>query len=164
MTDAGGLTDTKSVLLDPQTVALNFASTPSGLQLVVGSSSTPTPFSRTVIRGSKNSVSAVTPQALGYTNYKFVSWSDGGDQSHTITGNAVATYTATYEVTTDPIPPSPSPPSSPQNGGGDGGGGGCTLDRMGTGDAMLPALFLVVLGLLFLRRKRLGNKADRTSV
>ena len=44
VTDAGGLKDTKSVLLDPQTVALNFASTPSGLELVVGSSSAPTPF------------------------------------------------------------------------------------------------------------------------
>ena len=157
VTDAGGQTATKSVLLDPQTVVLNFASTPSGLQLVVGSSSAPTPFPRTVIRGSKNSVSAGTPQALGGTNYRFVSWSDGGNQSHTITGTAAATYTATYEVTTDPIPSPPLP-------SGDGGGGGCTLDRTGTGDAMLPALFLVVLGLLLMRIKRRANKADRTSV
>ena len=147
VTDAAGLTDTKSVLLYPQTVALNFSSTPSGLELVVGSSSAPAPFTRTVIRESKNSVSAGTPQALGGTNYKFVSWSDGGNQSHTITGTAAATYTATYEVTTDPIP-SPPPPIV------DGGGGGCTLDRTGTGDAMLPALFLVVLGLVLMRIKR----------
>ena len=156
VTDAGGLTDTKSLRLDPQTVTLNFESTPSGVQLVVGSSSSPTPFTRTVIRGSVNSVSAVTPQALGGTNYKFVSWSDGGNQSHTITGTQPLTYTAIYEVTTDPIP-SPPPPS------GDGGGGGCTLDRTGTGDAMLPALFLVVLGLLLMRIKRRANKAERTS-
>jgi hypothetical protein len=163
VTDAGGLTDTKSVLLNPQTVALNFASTPSGLQLVVGSSSgTPTPFVRTVIRGSKNSVSAVTPQALGNTNYKFVSWSDGGAQSHTITGNAAATYAATYEVTTDPISPPPSPSTSPQNGGGDGGGGGCTLGKTGTGDAMLPASLLIVIGLLLWRIMRRTDKADRT--
>ena len=162
VTDAGGLTATKSVLLNPETVALNFASTPSGLQLVVGSSSAPTPFPKTVIRGSKNSVSAVTPQALGGTNYKFVSWSDGGDQSHTITGNAAATYTATYEVTTDPIPPPPSPPASPQNGGGDGGGGGCTLGRTGTGDAMLPASLLIVIGLLLWRIMRRTDKVDRT--
>jgi glucose/arabinose dehydrogenase len=147
VTDARGLTGTTSVSLDPQTVTLNFASNPlSGLQLVVGSSSTPTPFTIKVILGSVNSVSAVTPQALGNTNYKFVSWSDGGSQSHNITGNAAATYTATYEVTTDPIPPPPTPPSS--------GGGGCTLDRTGTGDAMLPALFLVVLGLLLMRITR----------
>ena len=156
VTDAGGLTDTKSVLLNPQTVALNFKSNPPGLELAVGSSSPPTPFTRTVILGSANSVSAGTPQALGGTNYKFVSWSDGGAQSHTITGAASATYTATYEVTTDPIPSPPSPSS-------DGGGGGCTLDRTGTGDAMLAALFLVVLGLSVMKITRRANKSDRTS-
>lgn len=160
VTDAEGLTDTKSILLYPRTVALNFESTPSDLQLAVGSSSSPTPFMRTVILGSRNSVSAVTPQALGSTNYKFVSWSDGGNQSQTIIGTAAATYTATYEVatyevTTNPIP-SPPPPS------GGGGGGGCTLNRTGTGDATLPAMFLIVLGLLSMRIKRRVNKADRT--
>jgi glucose/arabinose dehydrogenase len=161
VTDAGGLTATKSVLVNPQTVALNFASLPSGLELVVGNSSTPTPFTRTVIQGSKNSVSAVTPQALGATNYAFVSWSDGGNQSHTITGAAAATYTATYKVTTDPIPPPPSSPP-PQSGSSDGGGGGCTLDKTGTGDALLPMLFLLVIGLLLWRIPRKTDKADRT--
>ena len=156
VTDTRGLTDTQSVLLYPQTVVLNFASTPSGLQLAVGSSSSLTPFPRTVILGSANSVSAITPQALGGTNYKFVSWADGGAQSRTITANAAATYTATYEVTTDPIPSPPPPPS------GGGGGGGCTLDRTGTGDATLPALFLIVLGLLLLRKRRRVNESDRT--
>ncbi|MDF0674989.1 MAG: PQQ-dependent sugar dehydrogenase [Nitrospira sp.] len=160
VTDAGGLTDTKSVLLYPRTVALNFESTPSGLQLTVGSSSSLTPFTRTVILGSTNSVSAVTPQAMGGTNYEFVSWSDGGNQSHNIVGTAAATYIATYEVATEPIPsPTPSPTPS-----GDVGGGGCTLNRSGTGDALLPLLFLIVLGLFFLRIKRRVNKADRTSV
>ncbi len=153
--DAGGLTDTKSILLYPRTVALNFESAPSGLELAVGSSSSPTPFTRTVILRSQNSVSAVTPQALGGTNYKFASWSDGGNQSHTIIGTAATTYTATYEVATEPIP-SPTPSS-------DGGGGGCTLTRSGTGDALLPLLFLVVLGLLLMRiKRRVNKKADRT--
>ncbi|MDX6666640.1 MAG: hypothetical protein QOK04_20, partial [Solirubrobacteraceae bacterium] len=38
-TDSSGLKDTKTVRLDPQTVALSFASQPSGMQVVVGSSS-----------------------------------------------------------------------------------------------------------------------------
>ena len=84
---------------------LNFASTPSGLELVVGSSSAPTPFTRTVILGSRNSVSAATPQPLGGTTYYFTSWSDGGNQSHLITGAASATYTATYSLTADTTPP-----------------------------------------------------------
>ena len=96
-TDSGGLTDTKSVRLDPKTVALTFQSEPAGLQLTVGSSSETTPFSRTVIAGSKNSVSALSPQTLGGINYAFASWSDGGAQSHDIVApDTAATYTATY--------------------------------------------------------------------
>ncbi|MGH7427645.1 MAG: LamG-like jellyroll fold domain-containing protein, partial [Candidatus Methylomirabilaceae bacterium] len=95
-TDSGGRTDTKSVLLDPKTVVLSFQSSPSGLQLVVGSSSSATPFSRTVILGSNNSISATSPQSLGGTTYLFVSWSDGGAQTHNITAAATASYSATY--------------------------------------------------------------------
>ena len=151
VTDAEGLTDTKSVILNPQTVALSFNSTPSGLQLVVGDTQSPTPFTTNVILGSVQSLSAVTPQALGSSNYKFVSWSDGGDQSHPITADAAKTYTATYAVTTDPIPPpTPSDNSS---------GGGCTLNQSGTGDALLPLLFLTVVALLLLRGKRRVNRS-----
>ena len=105
VTDAEGLRDTKSVLLDPQTVVLNFESAPSGLELAVGSSSALSPFTRTVILGSANSVSAVTPQPLGGIPYYFASWSDGGNQSHLIPGSASATYTATYSLTADATPP-----------------------------------------------------------
>ena len=104
-TDARGLTGTTSVFLNPQTVDLNFASNPSGLQLVVGSSSSLTPFTSTVILGSVNSVSAVTPQLLGGITQYFTSWSDGGNQSHNIIGNAAATYTAIYSLTPDTLPP-----------------------------------------------------------
>jgi PKD repeat protein len=97
-TDLGGLTDTKSVRLDPKTVDLSFKSDPAGLQLTVGSASGTTPFSRTVIVGSKNSISAPSPQTLGGTTYGFDSWSDGGAQSHDIVAPAGAvTYTATYK-------------------------------------------------------------------
>jgi fibronectin type 3 domain-containing protein len=110
VTDAGGLTGTKSIFLDPQTVTLNFESTPSGLQLVVGSSSSLTPFTRTVILGSMNSVSAVTPQPLGTATYYFASWSDGGNQSHLIVGTASVTYAATYSLT---VPTDITPPPAP---------------------------------------------------
>ena len=77
-TDAHGASDAKTVRLDPRTVNLTFASQPSGLQLSVGSASSATPFTRTVIVGSVNTVSAPSPQALGGTSYQFASWSDGG--------------------------------------------------------------------------------------
>jgi hypothetical protein len=99
VTDAGGLTDTKILRLDPRTVVLSFASAPTGLQLTVGGTNSVTPFARTVIEGSTNSVSAPTPQTLAATQYQWQSWSDGGAQSHTIVANAPATYTATYGST-----------------------------------------------------------------
>jgi hypothetical protein len=56
------------------------------------------PFTRTVIVGSTNSISATTPQSLGGTNYAFSSWSDGGAQTHNIVAPTTAPppYTATY--------------------------------------------------------------------
>jgi glucose/arabinose dehydrogenase len=96
-TDSGGLTDTKSVRLDPRTVALTFQSGPPGLNLVVGSSGASAPFTRTVIVGSTNSISAPSPQTLGGTTYRFSSWSDGGAQTHNVVAPGTATaYTAAF--------------------------------------------------------------------
>ncbi len=95
-TDAQGASGTTFVRLDPQTVLLSFQTSPSGLQLTSGSSSGTTPFTREVIRGSANTLSAASPQTLNGTTYAFSAWSDGGAQTHTITANAPATYTATY--------------------------------------------------------------------
>jgi PKD repeat protein len=95
-TDAAGLTASTSIRLDPQTTVLTFQSNPPGLQLAVGSTSESTPFSRTVILGSNNSISAVTPQTLSGATYMFQSWSDGGAQSHNIIADGPATLTAAY--------------------------------------------------------------------
>ena len=96
-TDAGGLTNTASLRLDPQTVDLSFQSTPTGLTLAVGSTSQLTPFTRTAILGSTLSISAPSPQASGGTTYEFVGWSDGGAQTHNIVANAAESYVATYQ-------------------------------------------------------------------
>ena len=99
-TDSGGLTSTTSVRLDPKTVVLTFKTNPGGLvlsDLVVNEAPRTTPFSVTVVVGSANSVSAPSPQQFNKSTYNFVSWSDGGPQSHTITAPAVnTTYTAIY--------------------------------------------------------------------
>ena len=95
--DSHGLTHTASVLLQPQTTNLTFQTTPPGLQLEVGTSTSTTPFTRTVIVGSLNSVEAVTPQGSFPNVWDFASWSDGGAQTHTITAPAApTTYTAAY--------------------------------------------------------------------
>jgi glucose/arabinose dehydrogenase len=97
--DSGGLTDTKSVRLDPRTVALTFQTTPGGLKLTVNGTQGTATFNRTVIVGSTNTISAPTPQTKGSKSYSFVSWSDGGAATHTITAPATAaTYTARFRA------------------------------------------------------------------
>jgi glucose/arabinose dehydrogenase/PKD repeat protein len=96
-TDSGGLTDTKTIRLDPRTVTLTFSSTPGGLRLAVNGTAGTASFTRTVIVGSKNTVSAITPQNKGKKTYVFSSWSDGGAQTHSIIAPATnATYTARF--------------------------------------------------------------------
>jgi hypothetical protein len=97
-TDSGGLSETVSTLLHPQTVELAFAAEPSGLSVTVGSASQATPFSRTVILGSTVSMSANSPQAFGGQTYEFVRWSDGGTQTHSVVADQPSTYTATFAL------------------------------------------------------------------
>lgn len=95
--DSLGSTASTTVRLDPRTVVLSFATAPAGLALAVNQSSSTTPFTRTVIVGSSNSVSAPSPQTLNGATYLFQSWSDGLGQSHQIIAPATnATYTAQF--------------------------------------------------------------------
>jgi glucose/arabinose dehydrogenase len=97
-TDSGGLKDIKTVRLDPRTVILSFQTTPGGLKLAVNGTSSTSSFTRTVIVGSTNTISAVSPQPKAGKTYQFVSWSDGGAQTHTITAPSTArTYTARFK-------------------------------------------------------------------
>ncbi len=104
VTDSGGLSDTATLRLDPRTVDLTFRTDPVGLSLLVGQESTVTPFTRTVIVGSRNSIAAPSPQSLNGSSQGFASWSDGGTRTHEIVAPATATtYTATFK-------PEPAPP------------------------------------------------------
>ena len=95
-TDASGLRATKSVVLLPRTTTVTLQSQPAGLRLGLNGATAATPFSRTVIEGSRNTLSAPSPQNL-QGRWKWASWSDGGAQTHDVTApSGTATYTATY--------------------------------------------------------------------
>ena len=96
-TDSGGLTDTESIRLDPRTVALTLNTSPGGFSLALNGTLAPTPFTRTVIQGSRNTISAPSPQTKAKKNWSFTGWSDRGAATHDITANSTATYTATYK-------------------------------------------------------------------
>jgi hypothetical protein len=50
-----------------------------------------------VIQGSKNSISAPSPQTKAKKLWKFQSWSDGGTQAHDVTADNSASYVATFK-------------------------------------------------------------------
>jgi glucose/arabinose dehydrogenase len=95
-TDSGGLTDTRTVRLDPKTVVLSFSSSPTGLTLTLNGTNATTPFNKTVIQDSVNGLAAPTPQTLASSTYDFSSWSDGGARVHSITATANRSLSATY--------------------------------------------------------------------
>jgi len=101
-TDGGGLVDVTSVALQPQVVVLSFQTEPPGLTLGVNEIALPTPFSKTVIVGSANSVSAPSPQDAGGSLYGYRSWSDGGLATHVVTATGAPTIlVATYRPLAD---------------------------------------------------------------
>ena len=85
--------------LDPKTVALTFKSVPGAMTLAANQATGKTTFTRTVIVGSSNSVSAVSPQPYNGASWTFKSWSDGKAATHDIVAPATpATYTATFQT------------------------------------------------------------------
>jgi glucose/arabinose dehydrogenase len=99
-TDSNGNATSQTVRLNPRTVQLTFTSSPSGARLVVNSVEQVAPFTRTVIVGSNNSISAPSPQNLTLgLRFRFSRWSDGGAQTHNIVAPATATtYRATFQL------------------------------------------------------------------
>ena len=99
-TDSLGRQASTTLRLDPRTVDLTFQTVPTGLSLAVGTQpEQAAPFTRRVIVGSSQGLSAASPQTLSGTTYVFGSWSDGGAATHPITAPATAaTYTATYTL------------------------------------------------------------------
>jgi PKD repeat protein len=104
-TDRGGLQHSVTQRLDPQTVAFTLNTNPSGLLLGFASGTLRTPATRTVIVGSRTTLSAPSPQTLNGTTYTFASWSDGGANVHTVTaGTTAASYTATFMAAPATLP------------------------------------------------------------
>lgn len=98
-TDSDGASASTSVLVQPRTAQVTLATSPAGLQVVLGGSQGAAPFGATLVEGSTVGIGAPSPQG----GLAFQSWSDGGAQQHTVTvGSTNVTYTATFA---DPTPP-----------------------------------------------------------
>jgi glucose/arabinose dehydrogenase len=95
-TDSGGLSASRTVRLDPSTISITLDTNWNGLKLLLNGVSEPSPFTRTVIQGSTNSISAPTPQTLNGRTYDYRKWSDGGARTHNISPTQSQTFKATY--------------------------------------------------------------------
>lgn len=102
-TDAAGATATAVRRIDPRTVDMTFRTDPPGLSLVVGPDGDgPAPIAQSWVVNSQVQAAAPPSQVVDGTEYRFVSWSDGGAATHVITAPSLdTTYTATYEI----VPP-----------------------------------------------------------
>ena len=114
VTDSGGLTDSRTIRLDPKTVDLGFASSPTGAGLTIGEVATVAPDTETFIQGAPVTVTAAATTGSGATVAAFSTWSDGGARSHTITPQATpTTYTATYTRPTASLVANPTSGTAP---------------------------------------------------
>ena len=100
-TDTQGLSNTTTVAVHPETVALVFQTTPPGLQIAAGTATGVSPLSLTAIRNSAIAVDPLAPQGAFPNVWEFSAWSDGGAEQHTITASSAGTYTATYTTHAD---------------------------------------------------------------
>jgi glucose/arabinose dehydrogenase len=112
-TDAGGSSASTAVDLHPRTVDLTLASSAPGLDLTLNGTAAEAPYSRTVIQGSANTISAPSPQTLAGLSYVWESWSDGGGRAHNVTADSSATYTATFAPFAPPLGGEPLLPGPP---------------------------------------------------
>jgi hypothetical protein len=98
--DSDGRQSSTSVALHPRTTLVTMRSTPTGAVLGLNARAEASPFTAEVIRGSTNTISAPSPQALtGGNLFDFAFWNVGGPATQTIeiTGPS-RTYRATFSA------------------------------------------------------------------
>lgn len=99
VTDSGLLTAVDSVDIVPETATLSFQTIPAGFKIRLNGQVVSTPLSVESVVGMKISLGIPLPQSVDGTDYRFVSWSQGGDSTQVIVTPATdVTYTATFAV------------------------------------------------------------------
>lgn len=110
VTDSSGLTNEAARDILPRKSTLTLGTNISGLMLTLDGQPAVAVVTSESVVGFIRTIGAPSPQTIAGRTFEFVSWSDSGTQTHTITTPAtITTYTATYrEVTVPPPDPVPS--------------------------------------------------------
>ena len=88
---------TELALLVPQ-MLVTVATNPSGRSITVDGSTYTSPRSFAWIPSSTHTIGVASPQTTGGSRYTFVTWSDGGAVSHSVSPSAEITYTADFST------------------------------------------------------------------
>jgi len=97
VTDSAGAQRSTFVDVLPNVVTLSLFSVPNGLELSLDGQPVVSPYAVQSVVGMTRTIGAPSPQHVNKSNYSFVSWSDGGAQTHVIgTPGTDAGYTATF--------------------------------------------------------------------
>jgi glucose/arabinose dehydrogenase len=100
LTDSRGMPVRRTLRLDPDSVKVNFATSPAKLELTAAGTAGKAPFAKRFIVRSRFIVSAPTRQKRQGVTYRFSGWSDKGASSHEIVApKHQRTVTATYRAT-----------------------------------------------------------------
>ena len=103
--DSGGLTHSVFRDISPRTANITLASNPTGRQLLLDGTPFTAPQTFPNVVGMIRSIGANSPQTSGTTTFNFLSWSDGGAQTHEITVPATnTTFTANFSSMTGGAP------------------------------------------------------------
>jgi glucose/arabinose dehydrogenase/regulation of enolase protein 1 (concanavalin A-like superfamily) len=99
VTDSQGLTDTKTVDINPFTTTIRLTTNPGGLTVTLDGQPVTTPFSTLGVEGIQRTIGVVTPQTVNGITYVFDRWGHGGTATQTIiTPEADRTYSADFIV------------------------------------------------------------------
>ena len=106
VTDSTGLTNTITRDVAPNTVTISLEANIPGLMLTLDGQPSVAPINTLGVVGVFRNLGAPSPQNVNGREYEFVSWSDGGAQTHAIpTPAASGVYTATFREVPDTNPP-----------------------------------------------------------
>ena len=114
-TDLRGLSASRTIRLDPDTVDLTLESQPPGISLNAGTLEQAAPFTATVIEDSNVTLTAPPTAEIGGNEYRWASWSDSGARAHSVAAGAPATYTAVFQKRSTTPALSTTTPASPAN-------------------------------------------------
>jgi len=104
VTDSDGLQSSAFTTVFPDKVNLTFDTAPGGLAVYIDGIPHTGPFVYDTLIGFNHTIEA-RDQTLGANTYTFASWSDTGNQQHTIVvPSSAQTYTASYNVVTAAAP------------------------------------------------------------